>query len=563
MWVRAIVAVTLLLALIGVELAESLPGPLSVYPPAGRAIAITTWIAAIPLVSLAFRPHRLQISPRRVWPFVLLAFVLTLAVLSTGTAQQVVLDRLAGANQTRHALYVLRAVTDWDRDGVSSFFGGKDCSPFNVAVSTRAPEIPGNGRDDNCRFGDAPRRVAHNQNGPHGPEGPRSTTNVVLITVDALRPDHLGSFGYRRRTSPALDAFARQSMRFVNAYTSAPFTSLALPSLLSGVYPSHLAFHSVGLTRSGDLVSLHPDGSFLQGKEVILTMTEPIDKQRWLLQETLRRHGMRTAAVVSTGLRHMRTTVGRGWDRFEIPREEDDSAVTALAVRLLAEFRKEPLFLWVHYYDPHEIDRLHPGVAKFGETMIDHYDHQVAAVDREIGNLLAAIDADTSRATAVLLTADHGETLSGPIQYHGGDLGMDSMHIPMMLRVLGRSSGTITTPASLVDIAPTVLALTGAPAIATLDGQDLQNLRGPREVLTELWRLSLRNEPFIDQVAATDERFLLVYDRLNDAFTLTRAGDLKRPPDEIPLERTPADLRRRLESYIDERQRLPWELDNQ
>jgi hypothetical protein len=558
---RAALAAVIALAVIGVELVESLPGPLSAYPSARRAIAWTCWIVAVSLVGLVIGPRGGMPSRWRARLHWLLALLLIAAGLCVCAARQATFDHLASADQTRHALNFLRAVTDWDFDGVSSLFGGGDCAPFDASISPRAPEIPGNGRDDNCRFGDAPSRPPLRQDGPRGPEGPGSTMNVVLVTVDALRPDHLGAYGYGRGTTPHIDALASQSVRFEHAYTSAPFTTLALPSLLAGVYPSHLAFRPVGLSRSEGIVSLAPDGRFPARAKVILPLSEPTDEGRWLLQEALRRHGMRTAAAISIGVGDMRAALGRGWERLEVAREEDDCAVTAIAKSLFAAPRREPVFLWLHYYDTHEINHARSGVASFGDSVIDRYDHQVAAVDQEIGDLMAAIDADASRPTVVVFTADHGESLIGPVQFHGADLYEDTVRIPLLLRIPGRPPAVITTPVSLVDIAPTLLALTGAPSPTTLDGEDLMAPRASDSVFTELWRIGFEIEPIFDQVSITDRNFRLVYDRLLDAFTLARTGDLHRPPDELPLQRAPSALLRKLESFIDERQRLPWASD--
>ncbi|HET8947599.1 MAG TPA: sulfatase, partial [Candidatus Polarisedimenticolia bacterium] len=160
--------------------------------------------------------------------------------------------------------------------------------------------------------------------------GPRPS--VVLITVDTLRSDHLGCYGYARATSPHLDALARQGLLFERAMTTLPRTTQGVASILTGRYPkSHGA-----------------RGLFMRLPETNLT-----------LAEALKSAGYATAAAVSNTFLRPGQGFEQGFDRYDNPeaRWDGDSAaaVTESAVRLLDELtaKHQPFFLWVHYLDPH------------------------------------------------------------------------------------------------------------------------------------------------------------------------------------------------------------------
>src|SRR5690606_8118958 len=128
--------------------------------------------------------------------------------------------------------------TDWDGDGVSSLMGGPDCGPFDAAVAPGNFDMPGNDLDEDCSGTSArwpdPGSVAEYAIPDH------AQTPVLLITIDTLRADHLGCYGYRRDTSPAIDRLARESVRFHQAFSPAPKTYETFPALMTGLYPSNV-----------------------------------------------------------------------------------------------------------------------------------------------------------------------------------------------------------------------------------------------------------------------------------------------------------------------------------
>src|SRR5262249_2681055 len=149
--------------------------------------------------------------------------------------------RKAAISQTVLAGPIIRlfhAVTDVDRDGFSSVLGGGDCNDLDATVHPGAFDWPDDGIDQDCNGHEATLTPPPQKVWASVPASGPATPNVVLITIDALRPDHVGSYGYKRPTTPKLDALAAESVRFSQAWAHAPSTRYSVPAILTGRYPS-------------------------------------------------------------------------------------------------------------------------------------------------------------------------------------------------------------------------------------------------------------------------------------------------------------------------------------
>jgi arylsulfatase A-like enzyme len=313
------------------------------------------------------------------------------------------------------------------------------------------------------------------------PTGP----NVLLVTIDTLRADHLSCYGYSRLTSPHLDRLAEEGVRFQNAYTPIPLTGPAHISLMTSVFPQQ---H--GATINGMSVSARP---------------RPLS-----LAQILHRMGYRTAAFISGWpLKKSITGLDRGFHvynqkftyHFELvnaARRAED--VTAPALRWLKRKpKKRPFFLWVHYFDPHSPYDLHeeyanlpanPGVAKvhLSEThrtaeeaeKIRAYDSEVAHADRYLGDLLHELDALRIRDhTLVVVVADHGEDLGENGYFgHGDRIDQPIIHIPLIVSYPGMIPGgkVVEEDVSLLDVMPTVLDYVGLPVRIPIEGHSMKPL---------------------------------------------------------------------------------------
>jgi arylsulfatase A-like enzyme len=309
------------------------------------------------------------------------------------------------------------------------------------------------------------------------PPGP----SVVVITVDALRADHLASYGYSRSTSPNIDRLIAGGLRFERAWTPEPLTGPAMCSMVTGLEP-----HTHAATRNG------------------LRMQPGLNS----LPKILADNGWRTAAFVGTWtLKDNLTLLGEHFEtygeRLERRRwfgilnsEATSEDVTDDALDWLGEERKKgpekPFFLWVHYIEPHAPYRFHDeyanqiGVDQDKLTKKDRYDSEIAAVDVSIARLLAGVrQAVDDQDLLVVFTADHGESL-GEHNYwgHGRYLYEPSLRIPLGITWKGViPPGTVSSQATLLDLMPTVLELVGLEAPEDLPGTSwAQTMRGAGEV---------------------------------------------------------------------------------
>jgi len=295
--------------------------------------------------------------------------------------------------------------------------------------------------------------------------------DLLLITVDTLRADHLSSAGYRRATSPHLDRLFSEGFGFSSAVAVEPLTNPALVSVLTSLPP-----HEHGATRNGlpvrrGLVSLpsvlarrgYATGAFV-GNWTLKPRLSGLDE-----------HWQTYAAVVSR----------KRW--FGLFKDEARGRdVTEAAVRWLDRQRAtephRPFFLWVHYVEPHAPYRMHRefaarlGIDPKTAEPVDRYDSEIAAVDAEVGRLLAEIDGrSTDRDRLTIFLADHGEAFGEDGEHgHGRQLHAATLRVPFVLVDPGRVPvGSSAARVSTLDVAPTVLGLLGLPVHPYFRGRDL------------------------------------------------------------------------------------------
>ncbi len=288
--------------------------------------------------------------------------------------------------------------------------------------------------------------------------------NLLLVTVDTVRADHLGCYGYREAVTPWLDGLAKEGIRFAAASSTVPLTLPSHATVLSGLLPLH---H--GLRNNGA-------GALPAGTATLATL--------------LAGSGYRTGAFVGAFVLDRRFGLGQGFEMYddEIPRdpragvslesERPGREVVDRALAWLARQDDRPFFLWVHLYDAHAPytpppawSLRHPGRP---------YDGEISEVDEQVGRLLAELDRrGVAGRTVVAVAADHGESLGehGELT-HGLLLYEPTLHVPLLLRAPGRlAARVVRTPVSLVDLAPTLAALLGrafaGPGVRPRDGRDL------------------------------------------------------------------------------------------
>jgi arylsulfatase A-like enzyme len=371
-----------------------------------------------------------------------------------------------------------------------------------------------------------------------GAETPKP--NVLLISIDTLRADHLSAYGYPRKTSPRIDSIAASGILYENAIAQAPNTHPSTAAIVTSRYPSELG---------GNPFKYIPYS----------TAT---------LAEVFRNAGYRTSAVVSNVW--LRTSMGfdQGFEGFD-----DKSAmsefyadgervawknaadVSDAALSWLESRPEGPFFLWVHYLDPHHPYEPPPeyreafstsysenaeflrslamkptgeqtrtltymGRGKIPVTdeqfasIVDQYDGEIAYTDSQIGRLLDFLESRSlADNTIIAVTADHGEEFRD----HGGwghshTLHRELLHVPLIVAYPGAPAGTrVEATTRLIDLAPTLLARAGLPVPTSMRGTDLSAAIADRPAVSMLTRkdeisVEFGNHKLVSDLARTRPR---------------------------------------------------------
>jgi arylsulfatase A-like enzyme len=296
----------------------------------------------------------------------------------------------------------------------------------------------------------------------------KDAPNVLLITFDTTRADHLSCYGYARRTSPTIDSLAAHGVLFENAYTAIPLTGPSHISMMTSLYPQQ---H--GATINGMHMSTRP---------------RPV-----LLAQILHHLGYRTAAFVSAWpLKKGITGLGRGFNVYNenfsyhykvVNAARHGNEVGDASRRWLEKHGRSKFFLWVHYFDPHHPYDLHPEFANLPQernakifpvsasvdaeraAKIRAYDSEIAFDDNDLAKTLKLLDDLGVRDnTLIVFVADHGESLGEQgIWGHGYHIYQPTVRVPMIYSYPKEipQGERISTNVSTVDIMPTILSYVG------------------------------------------------------------------------------------------------------
>ncbi|MFO0562238.1 MAG: sulfatase [Polyangiales bacterium] len=418
-------------------------------------LGLLPWLLAPGLLWALHRRGAVRSVRAPVIPLLVVAqlFVIALATRSE-PARKIVATR---ALATQLSLTALRAALDWDHDGHARWVPGGDCRDDDPSIHPGAMDWPGDGVDSDCNGDDEQVSVPPRRPFIVVPESVPARPNVLLITVDALRADHLGTYGYRRPTTPSLDALARQSVLFERAFANAPSTRLSMPAIATGRWAPAIEWdHSIWWPRF-------------------------TSRQR-TIAEVLHEQGYHTGGVFS--IPYFRRSDARGFERgvdeyddgllslhAEVGGPQESTGTSAREVAdharsFVENNRERPWFLWAHFFDPHHQYVAHDDgeTPFFGTAPIDRYDAEVRFTDRHIGRLLDRVrETGQWERTVVIVTGDHGEGFGEhSVQTHGFHLYAAQTRVPMIVRVPGVRAKRSRVPVSHVDVAPTIANLAGA-----------------------------------------------------------------------------------------------------
>jgi arylsulfatase A-like enzyme/Flp pilus assembly protein TadD len=295
------------------------------------------------------------------------------------------------------------------------------------------------------------------------PAEAREARNVIVVTIDTLRADHLACYGYGRIKTPAIDQLANTGIRFANAFTPVPITLPAHTALMTGEYPMATGIHD------------------FSGNKLASGATT--------LARVLQGRGYSTAAFIGSAALDSRFGLNQGFDTYydhfnlghsreihldEIERRGDQ--VVDLALKWLESHHQKPFFIWAHLYDPHApYDPPEP----YARLYRNHpYDGEIAFADAQVGRLFDYLKRQhLYENSLVVLASDHGESLGEHGEKtHGFFTYNATLHVALIVRIPGDPPRVVQQGVSLVDVMPTVLQSLEIPRPSSIQGQSLLGL---------------------------------------------------------------------------------------
>lgn len=422
---------------------------------------------------------------------------------------------------------------DFDRDGYSAFLGGGDANDHHSGVNPGQFEVAGDGVDNNCIGGDLTKQDIDEWKRGFNSLGAAPIVsgrrfNIIYIFIDALRADHLGTYGYPRLTSPSIDKLAARSSVFEHAYTPAPNTYEALPKFMQASYwDGHFETWTEVLARNGYDNLLFP-----------------------------RRIG--------TLLRHVKGMTVLHHARVRKLEQTVDIAIDVLG----SAPASRPFCAYLYATDPHGIYRKHDEF-NFGSSLTDGYDGEIAYTDHHFGRLFDWMErSGRMNDTMIVIMADHGESLGERGFYeHSTQLYDEQSRIPMIIYVPGLPPRRIPSYVSSVDLGPTILNLVGLQHPSEYLGVSLSPLmRGESFVHPPVYaeQTYIQGNAYVrpeqnvlpenkKYMVITQDGYKLIYNRNSYCFELF---DLKNDPKEERnlydyLPEKAAEMRKLVGRYID------------
>lgn len=297
----------------------------------------------------------------------------------------------------------------------------------------------------------------------------QTTPNVLLITLDTVRADRIGAYGYAKGATPVADRLAREGVRFADATSQAPLTGPAHAAILTGQYPARLGVRD--------------------------NATMPIPAGTATAAQLFKARGYRTGGFVGAFILGPEYGFAQGFDTFDASFAQFSAGSKLQAQRRCGDVAdaalkwltgsSTPFFAWVHFYDAHTpYEAPAPFRARFAASP---YDGEIAYVDSCMGRLVTALEqAGQLDRTLISVVADHGEGLGdhGEAE-HGLFLYETVLRIPWIMRLPSReAAGTVVrTQVRSIDVAPTIAAIAGIP-MAKIDGESVVPIlrgRAPRD----------------------------------------------------------------------------------
>jgi hypothetical protein len=478
------------------------------------------WFAWLSL-AYAFGIAWTQLSARSGRWLLALPVAWGLAHAGLGAAQSALELAVIHGSVLPNAASVLRALDDSDHDGYAPRWASGDCDDGDPEVRPGRCEVPDNRRDDNCNGLVDPPAEARNA----VPRTPLAKLpDVYLVMIDTLRAD-FGGPG-RAEVSPTLERLAQHSLDFTRAYAPYPATFRSLSAMA----------HSVG-PRTYDPSS----------RDFITSLVQHgYDAQLWIADRRL-------PIGTPSALWPLRKDSHPFSNKITASSGEHSQRICDEAIAELTVPSEQPRFRWLHVLDLHT-PWLH---APATGDLRSRYLAELAHVEAVIAPLFAALAAhERTREAAIIVLGDHGEQLGEHwATFHDAFVWEESIRVPLLMRLPGVTARRIDPPASLLDVAPTLLHALGIAEPASFQGHDwlASPERRANPPIAEVTETGLGRWGPPARIAVIGERYKLSLNVTDNMFELY---DLQNDPGETRLlrrDRVPeaAELLEQLRRYQD------------
>lgn len=389
--------------------------------------------------------------------------------------------------------------------------------------------------------------------------------NVILITMDTTRADHLSCYGYHKKTTPHIDNLVKESAIFQNAYATSPWTLSSHASIFTGMYPSrHDAHYNWQIMKAN--------------------WPTRLGKQYKTLAEVLVKHGYKTAGVIGGFWCKSAFGLAQGFQYYNeefiyilndikhfvlfqtlnkfLPLKyvairhglyggRIASQINKIIFTWLEKHYQSPFFLFINYYDPHHPYLPHDQFLSFSKKMknyeiaasernkeylMSHYDEEIVYLDYQMGRLFKKLkEFKIFDNTMIIITSDHGEFFGEhDFWYHSHELYEEVLHVPLIIKYpsFHSQNGVYSKRVSLVDIMPTILNFLKLPIPQDVQGIDLfeDNSRVIAEVYKHKYKKPRYGEEFVRDLKAL---FLDNYKYIKDSKSRGELYDLNDDPQEL------------------------------
>ncbi|MFH1404050.1 MAG: sulfatase [Candidatus Altiarchaeota archaeon] len=407
-------------------------------------------------------------------------------------------------------------------------------------------------RENSRRYESCLNEVSIEQDGEAG-EGLCPDCNVLVILIDALRPDHMGCYGYDKDTSPNIDALSEKSFLFNNAVSQATWTKPSVASIFTSLNPGrHCTLKFSNTIRDG-------------------LDTNALPKKLTTIAEAFRNNGYRTYGITNNPFISPKLQFGRGFNTYKLigwssPTYTNDRKATSEVLDILSRGgRNERKFIYLHYMGPHteynppppynkmflggdyvfidtrmkhqnEYNRINPGMLKV-RYMVSQYDGEIAFIDSEVKTLLNGLmEEKMLEKTIVVITADHGEFLGEDINDDGRrEFGHVyppheiMVKVPLIMHVPGVDGArVISQQVRLIDLMPTLLSMTGGAIPDGLDGTDITPMLKGSEM--NLTAYSEENNPEVYSIRRGDWKYTYDFKKNTGSLYNITADPYEREP---------------------------------